>query len=850
MQALCSEYRPPTGAYDEMCAPDGAIREHWDYLAEVLQGMGPEGMRGRWREARRLIRDNGVTYNLHADHEGMSRPWELDLIPLLLRSEEWADIERGLVQRAELLNAIMLDLYGQRRLLKNGLLPASLIFKPNSLLLPCSGIKVPGDRPLVFYSADLARTADGGMQVVSDGTQSPVGAGYALENRLVLSRVMPSLFRDSHVHRLAGFFRNMRGTLRNLAPKGRDTLRVVLLTPGPHNAAYFEHAYLANYLGYTLAQGDDLTVRDGALWLKTLKGLERVDVVMRRVNDYSCDPLELDGGSLLGVPGLLQAVRAGNVTMANALGSGILEHPALPAFLPVLCRELLGEELLLPSVDTWWCGDSKSLQQVLSDLPGMVIREMGGAGRTDPRFCGEMSKQELEDLRAAIKADPSRFVGQAHIPASTAPILDQDRIAPRAAILRSFLVAEEEGYGVMPGGLTRVAPEPGSLVICNRLGGMGKDTWVLATEPERDESLIPAGDSMLTERSASEVSSRVADNLFWIGRYAERAEGLVRLLRGIVLRSGERFGGGREFEQVRCLRLLLQTLTHQTLTYPGFVEEGAEARLAQPDPELLSLLTDAKRMGGLPQTLQALGMAAWSVRDRLSMDTWRVVNAIDEQLRALVNSSTSQLEEALDELDPLITALVAFSGLTRENMTHNDGWHFLEIGRRLERAGNTNILLKTLVSDSGQLTEAMLAESILGITDSLIIYRRRYQSGTKVGALLDLILQDECNPRSLVFQLVQIQNLIDELPGVSQSGVRTRLQKLILEAVTSVRLGDIDKLTRLKPGDMQRDVLAVMLEQLSEILPLVSDEITALYFRHEDRPHSLLSRKAAAGGQR
>jgi uncharacterized circularly permuted ATP-grasp superfamily protein/uncharacterized alpha-E superfamily protein len=843
--SLCGSYCPPEGGYDEMCAADGGLRSHWVYLAEVLESLGPAGLQGRWRESRRLIRDNGVTYNIYGDPQGMSRPWELDLIPLLLKSDEWAGIERGLMQRAELLNRILLDLYGPRRLLRSGLLPPELVLGRAGLLLPCVGIKAARDRPLVFHSIDLTRMPDGKLRVVGDRTQAPAGAGYALENRLVLSRVMPSLFRDSHVHRLAGFFRTLRTTLRALTPRSGDSMRIVLLTPGPSIAAYFEHAYLANYLGYTLAQGDDLTVRDGALWLKTLNGLERVDVVLRRVEDAWCDPLELRGDSLMGVPGLLQAVRAGNVTLANALGSCVLEHPGLGAFLPEICKELLGEELHLTGVQTWWCGVRAHRRYVLSHLDRLVIKRLSSDGKQS-LYGPSLSQAELDELRAAIRATPNAYVGQEVVPYSTAPVLTDDHLEPRAALLRTFLVAEDEGYAVMPGGLTRVAPDRGGLFVSSRLGGIGKDTWVLASEPEREESLIGAVTAYRPAvRVTSEVSSRVADNLYWIGRYAERAENLVRLLRAIVLRFGERIGGGaREFHQVRCLRLLLQALTHQTLTYPGFVGEEAEERLTDPEPELMSLITEVQRVGGLPQTLQSLGLAAWSVRDRLSMDTWRVVSAIDDKFHALTETLPKALEEALDELDPLITELVAFTGLTRENMTHNEGWQFLELGRRLERAVNTNTLLRsTLVPYSGELAEGMLAESVLGVTDSLITYRRRYQSGTRVGALLDLVFQDELNPRSLAFQIAQLEELVTSLPKEQIAAGRTQAEKLALEAMTLVRLADLDALASVGEGEDERATLEEVLARIDELLPQLSDDITALYFRHEDRPHSLLARR-------
>ncbi|MBN2886740.1 MAG: circularly permuted type 2 ATP-grasp protein [Chromatiaceae bacterium] len=851
---LCGSYRPPQEGFDEMCLPNGRIRPHWQYLSEALDRLGPAALHGRVRESRRLIRDNGMTYTLQGDlqgqgdPQGLSRPWELDLIPLLIQSEEWALIERGLMQRAELLNALLLDLYGARRVLRAGLLPPELILAQNSLILACDGIKVARDRPLVLYAADLARLPDGALCVVADRAQAPSGAGYALENRIVLSRVLPSLFRDSHVHRLAGFFRTLRASLRALAPRrALDSLRIVLLTPGPRNEAYFEHAYLANYLGYTLAQGDDLTVRDGALWLRTLNGLERVDVVLRRVDDDWCDPLELRGDSLLGVPGLLQAVRAGNLTLANALGSRILEHPALAAFLPDICRELLGEELQLPSLRTWWCGRPADRSFVLANLSRLHIRRLHPDIRPSCLRGAQLSTQALRELAEAIRANPSAYVAQEEIPGATVPVLGRDALESRRAILRAFLVAEETGYAVMPGGLTRLVSSDSSLGLSNQLGGLSKDTWVLASEPEREETLIPKASVYSPAiRLTSEVSSRVADNLYWIGRYSERAEGLVRLLRIIVLRANDRLNGSGASEQEDCLRLLLQALTQQTLTFPGFIGEGAEARLANPMPELLSLITELPRVGGLPQTLQALVMAAWSVRDRLSADTWRVVDAIDERLRALTEHPVEQLEDTLDALDPLITALVAFGGLTRENMSHSEGWQFLELGRRLERAVNTTTLLAgTLVPHSGEMAEGMLAEAVLGVTDSLIAYRRGYQSGTRVGALLDLVFQDEFNPRSLAFQLDRLEELVRALPRERGCLGRTRADKLALEAASAIRLADIDRLADLPENSQRREALDALLERIAAILPQLSDEITALYFRHEDRPHSLLARRTS-----
>jgi uncharacterized circularly permuted ATP-grasp superfamily protein/uncharacterized alpha-E superfamily protein len=846
---LHDAYVPASGRFDEMRAGDGGLRPHWEYLLDALREVGPAGIDSRWQEARRLVRDNGVTYNVYGDPHGMSRPWELDPLPLLVRGDEWAELERGLIQRAELLNAILLDLYGPRDLITKGLLPAELVDGFPGYLLPCHGIQVTGDRPLILYSADLSRDPDGRWRVIGDRAQSPSGAGYALENRVVLSRVMPSLFRDSHVHRLAGFFRSVRRTLARLAPRQQEHARIALLTPGPSNEAYFEHAYLANYLGYTLVQGGDLSVRDGALWLRTLGRLERIDALLRRVDDAWCDPLELREDSLLGAPGLLQAVRAGNLTTANALGSGVLEHPGLMAFLPRLCEHLLGERLLLAHLDTRWCGEPSDLEFVLENLGALVIKRAGNAAGQRCQFGRELDGAARAKLAAAIRAEPYRYVAQEeHLPSTTPAYID-GRIEPRPFVLRSFLVSEEDGYTVMPGGLTRVALDKDTAMVSNQLGGLGKDTWVLATEPERQETLLTSGDGTIVPPvvQESEVSSRVADNLFWIGRYAERAEGLVRLVRVAIIQVSERSSFVVSPEADCCLHLLLAALTHQSQTYPGFVGEGADALLADPTPEMLSLITDVERIGGLPQTLTALGQAAWSVRDRLSNDTWRVINDIERRLFALTRTPPRALAGALDVLDPLITSLVAFSALTQENMTHNEGWHFLETGRRLERAVNTATLLRsTLVPVAPEAGEQMIVEAVLTVTDSLITYRRRYQAGTRVGALLDLVFQDEGNPRSLGYQIARIQCLVDEMPRDPMTPARTTAQKEVLRLLTELRLAELDQLAQIGPGGTRRDALAELLTATENGMAALSDAVTAQYFRHEEQPHNLIEHRHGA----
>jgi uncharacterized alpha-E superfamily protein len=485
---------------------------------------------------------------------------------------------------------------------------------------------------------------------------------------------------------------------------------------------------------------------------------------------------------------------------------------------------------------------------VLANLEGLVIKAAGKPQGSRCRFPADMTGAERDALVRAIEANPSRFVAQERVAPSTAPALIGKQLEPRPIVLRSFLVAEEDGYAVMPGGLGRVALSSDTSLISNQLGGLGKDTWVLASEPERQETLLIAPEALAPAvTQESDVSSRVADNLFWIGRYAERAEGLVRLLRISIFKLAEPSEYRSAGASGRSLRSLLEALTNQSQAFPGFIGKGAEERLKNPVPEILSLISDLSRVGGLPQTLMALGQAVYSVRDRLSVDTWRIVSEVEGRLRRLTEHPPKQLSHALDELDPLVTSLVAFTALTQENMTHNEGWHFLEAGRRLERGASTAALLRsTLVPITREQDEHTLIESVLGVTDSLITYRRRYRAGTRVGALLDLVFQDEGNPRALAYQLVKLKRLVAEMPRGELMTGRTPATKLALKTLTRVRLAEIDALILPGAQGLSRPALDTLLMEVGLDLAAISDALTAQYFRHEEQPHNLLRREAGA----
>ena len=564
--------RPP-GRRDEAFDVRGEVRPHWHAFLESLGELGLPELTRRWEEAKHLIHENGVTYNVYGDPRGMERPWQLDPIPLVIAPAEARILESGLIQRGRLLEAILRDLYGPQQALTLGLLPPELVFGNPAFLLPCHGASLPGNRYLHLYAANIGRSADGSFWVLGDRTQAPSGAGYALENRIVLSRMLPDGFRDCRVQRLSLFFRTLRDTLRAIAPHNRDNPRIVLLTPGPFNETYFEHAYLARYLGYTLVEGGDLTVRDNHVFLKVLGGLQPVDVIFRRLDDDFCDPLELRPDSFLGVPGLVQAVRAGNVAVANALGSGLLETPALLAFLPGLCRYFLGEDLRLPSVPTWWCGEQAALDYVLANLDDLVIKPALSGTRMEPVFGGELSREQRAQLAEKIRARPKDYVGQQRLTLSTAPVLVDNRLQPRHLVLRAYLAAHQDSYTVLPGGLTRVSASPDTMVVSMQRGGGSKDTWVLSPGPVSNFSLLrPAGAPLELTRGGSDLPSRVADNLYWLGRYAERAEGLTRLLRGVLVRLTESSG----LTEVPELPALLRAVTLLSECYPGLRRRRAD----------------------------------------------------------------------------------------------------------------------------------------------------------------------------------------------------------------------------------------------------------------------------------
>ena len=740
------DYR--AGPHDEMLAPDGTLRPHWRGFGRYLAQCPTTELQARAAAMQRLLRDHGVTYNVYDDALGTRRPWSLDLLPFLVAESEWRGLSAGLDQRGRLLNALLADLYGPQNVISAGLLPPRLLHANPGFLRPAIGVLPPGGCWLAGLACDLVRSPDGRWQVLSDRAERPAGHGYALENRVILSNVLSEAFHAARVRRLVGHFDLLRERLQGLAPNNRHGRPgIVLLTPGPRHETYYEHAFLARHLGFPLVEGADLTTRDLQLHLKTLEGLHRIDVLVRHVDDRWCDPLELQAESLIGVAGLTEAWRTGNVALANALGAGAVDTPALHPFLPAICQYLLGEELLLPSIDTLWCAQAGALEQIRVTPERWVVKPAFARSGRDPIFLADLDNSSRTRLFDQLQAAPHEWVGQEVLALSTTPTCTGEQLEARPLVWRTFAIADGNRYEAMPGGLARVSPEPGRWLITLRSGGISKDTWVIADdetlppEPSRPTICAP----LRPARPPSGVPSRAVDHLFWFGRYAERLEQTARLLRAVLQRLNGEIAETEQRELAACAAL------------------AGELALPANDfaSQLPALLGDPNRIGSLPDLVQRLLFNASAARDRLSDDTWRLVHRIERDARLPFGPFQPGAAQAV--LDTLILDLAAISGMQQENMTRGHGWRFMEIGRRLERAGSLARMTRTAARLAAD--DDTVLVPLLEICDSSMTYRRLHFARPALLPVLDLLLLNETNPRSVARQFAVIGHQCALLPA-------------------------------------------------------------------------------------
>ena len=824
-------YLPKPDRYDEVFDPEGRPRRHWTRLAQVARRAGRTALSRRAGAIRRAVEQDGVTYNIYGDPKGTDRPWEVDLLPFVIAAEEWQFLARAVEQRARVMNRLLADLYGANRLLAEGLIPPAIIHGHHNYLWPCRGIEPPGGTFLHLYACDLARSPDGRWWVIGDRTQGPSGAGYAVQNRLIVTPLYENIFRSLGVQRLANFFRTLQQQLAALAPADEEAPLVALLTPGPYNETYFEHVFLARYLGYPLVEGSDLTVRDNRVYLKTLQGLKRVHALVRRLDDEYCDPAALRTDSTLGVAGLISAARAGNVLIANALGSGVLESPALLGFLPAICESLLVEPLALPSVATWWCGEAPALKHVIDHLPELVIKPVFASMKLEPTFGHDLDGAGRAALAERLRATPHAFVAQEWVRLSQAPTWSNEtqQFEPRVVGLRLYATANGNGYDVMPGGLARVAPESAVEVITMQRGGSSKDVWVLGDGATPWQSLLaPRLGARNIVRGGFYSPSRAVENLFWMGRYAERVENIGRLLRAVAQRLTE--SDPAHVATLKVLTLLSDKARLRELAATASAPAPAQKT---PPPSLgpewvIAAAGDPKVLNGIPANTAKLLVCATQLRERMSLDHWRTVQRLAHEH----DQAPQSLDAALAILDRVIPACTALSGYAFDDMTRDDAWRFLAVGRQLERVAFLSSAAIQVLGLPDEDCDAVLG-ALLEIGNVSMTYRARYQRHPELLPVFDLVVLDELNPHSVCFLLAALGNHL-QLVGARLGFRPVNDPAALLPALRGFDLAELEDLR--KP---QGEPLAALLAACERCAYGLSDELTQRFFIHAgERPQT------------
>jgi uncharacterized circularly permuted ATP-grasp superfamily protein/uncharacterized alpha-E superfamily protein len=782
---IAADYALLPGIPDEMKDASGAIRPGWSDLLAGFDELGPEGLSARFERADQYLRDAGVFYRKYDGAAGKERAWPLAHVPLIIDENEWATITHGLVQRAEVLERLLADIYGDNQLVARGVIPPELIARNPEFLRPVVGIKPASGHYLHFCAFELGRGPDGGWWVLGDRTQAPSGAGFALENRVATTRALSDIYSRMHVHRLAGFFRDFRDTLNGDARKHDG--RVGILTPGQHNETYFEHAYIARYLGFMLLEGEDLVVENGQVMVRTVAGLNPVSVLWRRMDASFIDPLELRYDSRIGTPGLVEALRQRSISMINAIGSGILETRALAAFMPRISQALLGTSLELPTIATWWCGQDAERQHVLDNFERMMIgpafsTQLQIEDREHTVLGSTLDTHQRTGLSRRLIAEGGMLVGQEPVTLSTAPVYVNGKLEPRPITLRVYAARTSKGWTIMPGGFARVGSSLDTSAIAMQRGGQAADVWVVSEKPVERVTLLPQEGEKLARASVGNLPSRAADNLIWLGRYAERCEATVRILRAYNARLAEMSNPD--------LPILKDTRTYL---------ESIDVDAAEPVPQ------------GLLRAIDSAVHSASQIRDRFSPDGWLALADLRKTTRNF--AARVQLgDDATRAMTVLLRKLAGFSGLVHENMYRFAGWRFLEIGRRLERgiqiAGITRWLTRKDAPEGA-------LDMLLEIADSVMTHRRRYNVAAGANSYLDLLVLDPLNPRSVLFQVADLSEQIERLPGGTEDNQLSVAAKAVLELHTQLRVAE--------PEDMTSERLAELGAEIGRLAGLIAD---------------------------
>jgi uncharacterized circularly permuted ATP-grasp superfamily protein/uncharacterized alpha-E superfamily protein len=824
-QDLLADYRPPANGFDEAVGADGAVKPSWRAFSEAFGAIAPDGQVQRQERLRRLVRENGIAHDLFAE-PGSVQPWSIDLIPILISSAEWAQLERGLVQRATLYDLIAKDFYGPQTLLKTGKVPPRLVFSDPAFLHACREPK-PEKHLINFFAADLIRDTGGSWRIIDVHAETPAGVGFALANRFLHGQLMGDLFRSYRGLRLAPHFQQFQTELFQRIE--RDDPLITLLTPGPRHEDYFSHAYLSRYLGFQLVEGGDLRVIGSRVYMKTLEGLKPIDLMIRCVQGSHCDPLELDPSGFAGPVGLVQALRKNQRLLMNFLGTSVVENRGLAPHLPQVARSLLGQDLILHEPDRRWLGDMEARVYVFAHPERFVIRHAHeGTGRPGRAELGIMpdtlSPRDLEALKFNLEMNGQDYVAEERHDCATAPSWTADGLKARPFAVRLYVVAVDGDYRVMPGGLAMsLDGTPG--VAMSAMDGHSRDVWVASddeTHAPHVTLMRPAGEVARVLRAGIGLRSRIADNLYWLGRYFERADWVLRIARGALTRSDDNSAVDRGDGRRKALELILAKDQPQTA-----LELGADGRGIEHAVRLL--MTTPGRTHSLPGLESNILRVGSIVRDRLSLEVWQTL----QRFAVIASPQAADIADSvklLDRLNAGIVTVASMNGLTAENMTRNYGWRFQDMGRRLERAFNLAELLLALFGEARREDEETARLFfVLNVADSTITFRQRYLFAPILSLVLDLLMVDESNPRGIGFQLCAIDDHLHALPQASPHAPHNEEQRLILDLLTRVRLAKVASLEHAN-ADGKRPELQELLKHLISGLPKLSEAITRRYF--------------------
>lgn len=783
MQEFLDSYRSQFPDYDEFVDADGQIRPAWSAFARKVGSFNSEEVSGRNDLLRRLIEDNGITYNVYSEEEN-SREWTMDLFPLIFGETEWNDLERKLQQRAELINEVLADLYGPQHCLQEAILPPYLAYANPAFLRSCYNIKPIDGQFVQLYAADIARSPDGSWWVLNDRVEAASGMGYVMENRMLSNRVFPELFRDQSVMRLKPFYDQVAHSFASLNPTGEADRQVAMLTPGPANETYFEQSYLCKNLGFLLVEGADLTVRENRLFFKSLNNIRPIDTLIRRLDSEWCDPLELRNESLLGVPGLVNCLRSQNLALVNMIGTGLMETVAIPAFMNALCQYFRGEELQIPSVATWWCGQPKEFDYVSENLNKLVIKRTFRRRYDQAIFGPNLDDDQTRETLKMLQKSPEDYCAQELVSHATAPVFHEGGLEPRHFLVRVYLLRINGTFRLLPGGFARHAPTPEGKSVSMQHGAVSKDVWVLreasgsvpefwSDRPSQQEELQPIED---------EVSSRTANNMYWLGRYIERIELLARQLRIIMLAITEDF----HEDSLDVTRSFIGMLLMESEFDEIFEQKSLLEKVNKLDLKLQKYVWDSKYMPSLLSGFNQVRRIAFNIKDRLSNDTWQILDSMkDFALTPSAGQPDIIHEQSIEALEETIDWLAAFNGMTTENMTQSYAWHFMMIGKRLERAHNILETVRHSVVENPDQSEEHL-RWMLEYSDSVISYRNRYLNRLDKSAVARVLLKDPQNPRSLSFNVGRLLYNLNALPWGNEvsehSGTTQRLRSDLIEA--------------------------------------------------------------------